>query len=97
SSTAISQNGLIDILRFERSTPEPSGLTRTLRLKSSTRLTGTRTFIVEILEDWRRAATPNSQVHIKPVRNVPSMRLSRQERCVGEGRIRSGGVRHHKP
>src|SRR5499425_873287 len=44
SSTAISSNGFIDILTFAVSTPEPSGFTRTLTLKSTTRLTGTRTF-----------------------------------------------------
>ena len=45
SSTAISSNGFIDIFTFAVSTPEPSGLTRTLTLKSTTRLTGTRTFM----------------------------------------------------
>ena len=45
SSTAISSNGFIDILTLAVSTPEPSGLTRTLTLKSTTRLTGTRSFM----------------------------------------------------
>src|SRR5206468_11377516 len=45
SSTAISSNGFIDILTLAVSTPEPSDLTRTLTLKSTTRLTGTRTFM----------------------------------------------------
>jgi len=45
SSTAISSKGFIDILTLAVSTPDPSGLTRTLTLKSTTRLTGTRTFI----------------------------------------------------
>ena len=38
SSTAISSNGFIDIFTFAVSTPEPSGFTRTLTLKSMTRL-----------------------------------------------------------
>src|ERR1700694_1961378 len=45
SSTAISSNGFIDILTLDSSTPDPSLLTRTLTLKSTTRFTGTRTFI----------------------------------------------------
>ncbi len=45
SSTAISSKGFIDILTLAVSTPDPSGLTRTLTLKSTTRLTGTRTFM----------------------------------------------------
>src|SRR5688572_31876480 len=45
SSTAISSKGFIDILTFAVSTPLPSPLTRTLTLKSTTRLTLTRTFI----------------------------------------------------
>jgi hypothetical protein len=45
SSTAISSNGFIDILTLAVSTPLPSALTRTLTLKSTTRLTLTRTFI----------------------------------------------------
>src|SRR5262245_7392289 len=45
SSTAISSNGFIDILTLASSTPEPSALTRTFTLKSTTRLTGTRTFM----------------------------------------------------
>ena len=50
SSTAISSNGFIDILTLAVSTPEPSGLTRTLTLKSTTRLVGTRSFMVRIVE-----------------------------------------------
>ena len=46
SSTAISSNGFIDILTLAVSTPLPSGLTRTLTLKSTTRLMLTRIFIV---------------------------------------------------
>src|SRR5712691_6453246 len=49
SSTAISSNGFIDILTFAVSTPEPSALTRTFTLKSTTRLTGTRIFIHRLL------------------------------------------------
>src|SRR5436190_1443162 len=45
SSTAISSNGFIDILMFAVSTPVWSALTRTLTLKSTTRLTATRAFI----------------------------------------------------
>src|SRR5262245_52328328 len=45
SSTAISSNGFIDILTLAVSTPLPSGFTRTLTLKSTTRLTETRIFI----------------------------------------------------
>ena len=45
SSTAISQNGLIDILTLVRSTPVLSGLTRTLTLASTTRFTATRAFM----------------------------------------------------
>src|SRR6188474_3286797 len=45
SSTAISSKGFIDILMLASSTPEPSGLTRILTLKSTTRFTGTRIFM----------------------------------------------------
>src|SRR5262249_5912294 len=45
SSTAISSKGFIDILTLAVSTPEPSALTRTFTLKSTTRLTATRIFI----------------------------------------------------
>ena len=45
SSTAISSKGFIDIFTLAVSTPEPSGLTRTLTLKSTTRLIGTRIFM----------------------------------------------------
>src|SRR5262249_12475432 len=45
SSTAISSKGFIDILTFASSTPEPSALTRTLTLKSTTRFTGTSSFM----------------------------------------------------
>ena len=45
SSTAISSKGFIDILMLAVSTPVPSALTRTLTLKSTTRLTLTRTFM----------------------------------------------------
>src|SRR6185436_20504420 len=45
SSTAISSNGFIDIFTFAVSTPDPSGFTRTLTLKSMTRLIGTRIFM----------------------------------------------------
>jgi hypothetical protein len=58
SSTAISSNGFIDILTFAVSTPEPSGLTRTLTLKSTTRLTGTRTFIGQVLREARQWHAP---------------------------------------
>ena len=46
SSTAISSNGFIDILTLASSTPEPSALTRILMSLSTTRLTGTRIFMV---------------------------------------------------
>ena len=49
SSTAISQNGLMDIFTLARSTPVWSGLTRALMLESITRLTGTRTFIASFV------------------------------------------------
>src|SRR5262245_20409333 len=45
SSTAISSKGFIAILMLARSTPEPSGLTRTLTLKSITRFTATSSFL----------------------------------------------------
>src|SRR6185437_3734159 len=45
SSTAISSNGFIDILTFAMSMPDASGLTRTLTLKSMTRLTQTIIFM----------------------------------------------------
>src|ERR1051326_8877307 len=45
SSTAISSKGFIDILTLASSTPEPSALTRTFTLKSTTRFTGTRSFM----------------------------------------------------
>src|SRR6185295_14738659 len=48
SSTAISSKGFIDILTLAVSTPEPSALTRTLTLKSTTRLTGTRIFMLPL-------------------------------------------------
>src|SRR6185369_5016847 len=37
--------GFIDIFTLARSTPEPSDLTRTFTLKSTTRFTGTRIFM----------------------------------------------------
>jgi DNA-directed RNA polymerase specialized sigma24 family protein len=49
SSTAISSNGFIDILTLASSTPEPSALTRILMSLSTTRLTGTRIFMLELL------------------------------------------------
>ena len=52
SSTAISSKGFIDILTLAVSTPEPSGLTRTLTLKSTTRLMETATFIGPVVEAW---------------------------------------------
>src|SRR5215213_7687506 len=55
SSTAISSKGFIDILTFANSTPEPSALTRTLTLKSTTRLTGTKTFMRKNSVPARRA------------------------------------------
>src|SRR5262249_36925311 len=45
SSTAISSNGFTDILTLASSTPVPSVLTRTLTLKSTTLLIGTRIFM----------------------------------------------------
>src|SRR5712692_6620516 len=45
SSTAISSKGFIAILTLARSTPEPSGFTRTFTFASTTRFTGTNTFI----------------------------------------------------
>ena len=45
ASTAISSNGFIDIFTFAVSTPVLSALTRTLTLKSTTRLTATRIFM----------------------------------------------------
>ena len=45
SSTAISSKGFIDIFTLASSTPEPSDLTRTFTLKSTTRFTGTRIFM----------------------------------------------------
>ena len=45
SSTAISSKGFIDIFTLARSIPDPSGFTRILTLKSTTRLTGTNTFM----------------------------------------------------
>src|SRR5690242_7268985 len=47
SSTAISPKGFIDIFTFAVSTPLPSALTRTLTLKSTTRLTLTSIFIAK--------------------------------------------------
>ena len=47
SSTAISSKGFMDILTLFVSTPDPSDLIRILTLKSTTRLTATRTFISE--------------------------------------------------
>src|SRR5436190_1740508 len=49
ASTAISSKGFIDILTFAVSTPVLSALTRTLTLKSTTRLTTTRTFMRKII------------------------------------------------
>ena len=46
SSTAISSNGFIDILTLASSTPEPSALTRILMSLSTTRLTGTKIFML---------------------------------------------------
>src|ERR1700740_128082 len=44
-STQISSKGFMDIFTLAVSTPEPSGFTRTLTLKSTTRLTATSTFM----------------------------------------------------
>src|SRR5436190_15794172 len=49
ASMAISSKGFIDILTLAVSTPVLSALTRTLTLKSTTRLTATRTFIPKII------------------------------------------------
>src|SRR3954465_165410 len=49
ASTAISSKGFIDIFTFAVSTPVLSALTRTLTLKSTTRLTATRTFMRKII------------------------------------------------
>ena len=46
SSHAISSNGFIDIFTFAMSTPLPSDLTRTFTLKSTTRFTGTNSFML---------------------------------------------------
>ena len=46
SSTAISSKGFMLILTLAMSTPVLSDLTRTFTLKSTTRLTGTRTFML---------------------------------------------------
>src|SRR4249919_4230368 len=58
SSTAISSNGFIDILMLASSTPEPSVLTRILTLKSTTRFTGTKIFMIPypgpLSEQWGR-------------------------------------------
>src|SRR5690349_9177885 len=69
SSTAISSKGFIDILTLAVSTPEPSALTRTFTLKSTTRLTATRIFIDIILEKNTRIII----VPFHPVPNHPSM------------------------
>jgi hypothetical protein len=45
SSTLISSKGFIDSFTFAMSTALPSAFTRTLTFASTTRLTGTRTFI----------------------------------------------------
>ena len=45
SSTAISQKGFMDIFTLASSTPLWSAFTRTLTLKSTTRFTGTRSFM----------------------------------------------------
>src|SRR5437764_6812118 len=63
SSTAISSNGFIDILTLAVSTPEPSGLTRTLTLKSTTRLMGVITFIFYVLGI---SLVPAASTPIKP-------------------------------
>src|SRR4029079_5850726 len=55
SSTAISSKGFIDILTLASSAPEPSALTRTLTLKSTTRLTGTNIFMPGNSRPARRA------------------------------------------
>ena len=55
SSTAISSKGFIDIFTLASSTPEPSDLTRTLTLKSTTRFTGTRIFMSHPLGEKARA------------------------------------------
>src|SRR5229473_2358243 len=63
SSTPISSKGFIDILTLAVSTPVLSGLTRTLTLKSITRLTATRTFMAG-LDQSRDAAARRGIVHV---------------------------------
>src|SRR3974390_1131323 len=53
SSTAISSNGFIDILTLASSTPVPSDFTRIFTSLSTTRLTGTRTFMAHKLQRGR--------------------------------------------
>ena len=80
SSTPISSNGFIDILTLASSTPEPSALTRILTLKSTTRLTATRTFMGRISStvDRRPAAarklcrsSARTLVRRRPVESTP--------------------------
>src|SRR5262249_14851546 len=54
SSTPISSNGFMDIFTLASSTPDPSGFTRILMSLSTTRLTGTRTFIFSFSAEGER-------------------------------------------
>ena len=76
SSTAISSKGFMLILTLARSTPDPSPFTRTLTLKSITRLTGTRTFIGALPDDPAGSAPwPADPSRVRPGRTRPCGQL----------------------
>src|SRR5690349_17295638 len=83
SSTAISSKGFMDILTLAVSTPEPSALTRTLTLKSTTRLTATRIFIDVVLGK-------NTRIIIAPSRIVPMPRPLSHIRVLDLTRVLAG-------
>src|SRR5256714_10175709 len=98
SSTAISSKGVIHILTFASSTPDPSDLTRILTLKSTTRFTATRTFIQREAPFETRHPNPRSAVLHRDLLLGPChlvSRLCRQvatlRKCEKEGRAATIG------
>src|SRR5258705_4181193 len=83
SSTAISSNGFMLILAFPNSTPLPSSFTRTLTLESTTRLTGTMTFIAS-LQVFNHRHTLLAQRLLAPiVDNTPRLSVTAAKRHCG--------------
>src|SRR6185437_2841352 len=79
--------GFIDILTLDNSTPDPSLLTRTLTLKSTTRFTATRTFIDPLSLEFRfdQLWPRNLKVRPTPV-NARTSKITSTDAFNGSGR-----------